>query len=154
MRYSKPSNTFFTATTKNLLVMAFAMFTVSCSEKEPVFTGKEYSSEDLTANLFANPLTFRDKDGNLVTGFSVRLHPNGQIYSKSSFKDGIMHGPFVSYWSNGQMQMSVVWDEGLRYKKMRSWDRNGKRFTGTGEMQMKKISEQDPSSIFQTFSFD
>ena len=33
-----------------------------------------------------------------------------------------MHGPFVSYWSNGQMQMSVVWDEGLRYKKMRSWD--------------------------------
>jgi len=81
-----------------------------------------------------------------------------------------MHGPFVSYWSNSQMQMSVVWDEALRYKKMRSWDhgimgswdhgimgswdRNGKRFTGTGEMQMKKISEQDPSSIFQTFSFD
>ena len=73
-----------------------------------------------------------------------------------------MHGPFVSCWSNSQMQMSVVWDEALRYKKMRSWDhgimgswdRNGKRFTGTGEMQMKKISEQDPSSIFQTFSFD
>ena len=33
-----------------------------------------------------------------------------------------MHGPFVSYWSNSQMQMSVVWDEALRYKKMRSWD--------------------------------
>jgi len=33
-----------------------------------------------------------------------------------------MHGPFVSYWSNSQMQMSVVWDEGLRYKKMGPWD--------------------------------
>jgi hypothetical protein len=49
-------------------------------KKEPTFTGTQYKSDDLTCNLFANPPTFRDKEGRLITGHTIRLHPNGEIY--------------------------------------------------------------------------
>lgn len=112
-------------------------------KKEPTFTGKKYNGNELTANLFSTPPTFRDKDNKLVDGYSVRLHPNGKVYSKASFKDGVMHGPFISFWDNGEVQMSLVWDEGVRYKNMRSWDRNGKRLRGSGEEQMQQLTELD-----------
>tara|TARA_S200002703_G_scaffold141348_1_gene133150 strand:- start:7108 stop:7572 length:465 start_codon:yes stop_codon:yes gene_type:complete len=113
-------------------------------KKEPIFTGTEYDGETLTANLFKNPVTFTDINGKLVTGYAVRYYPGTeQLYSKASFKDGIMHGPFVSYWENGQVQMSMVWDQGTRYKNMRSWDRDGKRLNGSGDEQIKQIKSMD-----------
>jgi hypothetical protein len=112
-------------------------------KREPTFTGTQYKSDDLTCNLFAHPPTFRDKEGKLITGHTIRLHPNGEVYSKAQMKDGVMHGPFISFWDNGEVQMSLVWDEGIRYKKMRSWDRNGKRLRGSGDEQMQQIRELD-----------
>jgi len=47
--------------------------------REPVFTGKQYKSDDLTCNIFAHPPTFRDKEGNLITGHTIRLHSNGEV---------------------------------------------------------------------------
>lgn len=126
-----------------VLVVAVFIAVPFIVKREPVFTGKEYNGENLTANLFSMPPTFRDKDNKLINGYSVRLHPNGKLYSKASFKDGVMHGPFISYWDNGEKQMSLVWDEGVRYKNMRSWNRKGKRLKGSGEEQMQQISELD-----------
>jgi hypothetical protein len=121
-----------------------------------VFIGTQYKSDDLTCNLFANPPTFRDKEGRLITGHTIRLHPNGEIYSKAQMKDGVMHGPFISFWDNGQVQMSLVWDGGIRYKKMRSWDRDGKRLRGSGDEQMQQIRELDSvlNSQFETLELD
>ena len=112
-------------------------------KKEPTFTGKQYNSENLTCNILVHPPTFRDKEGKLITGHSVRYHPNGEVYSKAQMKDGVMHGPFISFWDNGDVQMSLVWDEGVRYKNMRSWDRDGKRLKGSGEEQMQQIYKLD-----------
>ncbi len=123
-------------------------------KKEPTFTGTKYNGDDLTANVFSMPPTFRDKDNKLVDGYSVRLHPNGKVYSKASFKDGVMHGPFISYWDNGEVQMSLVWDEGVRYKNMRSWNREGKRLKGSGEEQMQQISELDSSLNLKIIEID
>ena len=125
-------------------------------KKEPTFTGTQYKSDDLTCNLFANPPTFRDKEGKLITGHTIRLHPNGEVYSKAQMKDGVMHGTFISFWDNGEVQMSLVWDEGIRYKKMRSWDRNGKRLRGSGDEQMQQIRELDSvlNSQFETLELD
>ena len=120
--------------------------------REPVFTGKQYKSDDLTCNIFAHPPTFRDKEGNLITGHTIRLHSNGEVYSKAQMKDGVMHGPFISFWDNGQVQMSLVWELGTRYKKMRSWDRNGKRLRGSGDEQMQQIRELD-SDLNSQFEF-
>ena len=111
---------------------------------EPVFTGKEYDGESLTANLLANPVTFTDTDGNLVDGHAVRYYAGTEkLYSKASFKDGVMHGPFLSFWDNGQMQMTLVWDKGTHYKNMRTWNRDGKRLRGTGDEQMAQIRSSD-----------
>lgn len=123
-------------------------------KKEPTFTGTKYNGDDLTANVFSMPPTFRDKDNKLVDGYSVRLHPNGKVYSKASFKGGVMHGPFISYWDNGEVQMSLVWDEGVRYKNMRSWNREGKRLKGSGEEQMQQISELDSSLNLRIIEID
>ncbi len=112
-------------------------------KKEPTFTGKKYKSENLTCDIFVHPPTFRDKEGNLITGHTIRLHPNGKVYSKAQMKDGVMHGPFISFWDNGEVQMSLVWDKGVRYKNMRSWDRDGKRLEGSGEEQMQQIYKLD-----------
>lgn len=120
----------------------------------PVFTGKQYDSEELTCNIFVHPPTFRDKEGNLITGHTVRYHPNGDVYSKAQMKDGVMHGPFISFWDNGQVQMSLFWDEGTRYKKMRAWDRDGKRLKGTGEEQMQQIYKLDAALNMQLESLD
>lgn len=125
-------------------------------KREPTFTGTQYKSDDLTCNLFAHPPTFRDKEGKLITGHTIRLHPNGEVYSKAQMKDGVMHGPFISFWDNGEVQMSLVWDEGIRYKKMRSWDRNGKRLRGSGDEQMQQIRELDSdlNTQFETLESD
>ena len=114
-------------------------------KREPTFIGKQYKSDDLTCNIFVHPATFRDKEGKLVTGHTIRLHPNGEVYSKAQIKDGVMHGPFISFWDNGEVQMSLVWDKGTRYKNMRSWDRDGKRLRGTGEEQFEQIQKLDES---------
>lgn len=125
-------------------------------KKEPIFTGTQYKSDDLTCNLFAHPPTFRDKEGKLITGHTIRLHPNGEVYSKAQMKDGVMHGQFISFWDNGQVQMSLVWDGGIRYKKMRSWNRDGKRLKGSGDEQMQQIRELDSvlNSQFETLEKD
>ncbi len=122
----------------------------------PLFTGKQYDSEELTCNIFVHPPTFSDKEGNLITGHTVRYHPNGDVYSKAQMKDGVMHGPFISYWDNGQVQMSLFWDEGTHYKKMRAWDRDGKRLKGSGEEQMQQIYKLDTSlnSQLESLNFD
>jgi len=120
----------------------------------PVFTGKQYKGDDLICNIFVHPPTFRDKDGELVTGHTIRLHPNGEVYSKAQMKNGVMHGPFISFWDNGQVQMSLIWDEGVRYKKMRSWDRDGKRLKGTGEEQMQQIYKLDATLNMQLESLN
>jgi hypothetical protein len=126
------------------LVAVFIAVYFNIFKKEPVFTGREYDGESLTANLFANPVTFTDTDGNLVDGYAVRYYPGTEkLYSKASFKDGVMHGPFLSFWDNGQMQMTMVWDKGTHYKKMRTWDRDGKRLKGTGDEQMAQIRSLD-----------
>ena len=65
-----------------------------------------------------------------------------------------MHGPFISFWDNGQVQMSLFWDEGTRYKKMRAWDRDGKRLKGTGEEQMQQIYKLDAALNMQLESLD
>ena len=65
-----------------------------------------------------------------------------------------MHGPFISFWDNGQVQMSLIWDEGVRYKKMRSWDRDGKRLKGTGEEQMQQIYKLDATLNMQLESLN
>jgi hypothetical protein len=125
-------------------------------KREPTFTGTQYKSDDLTCNLFAHPPTFRDKEGKLITGHTIRLHPNGEVYSKAQMKDGVMHGPFISFWDNGEVQMSLVWDGGIKYKNMRSWDRNGKRLRGSGDEQMQQIRELDSdlNSQFETLESD
>ena len=113
-------------------------------KKDLKFTGREYDGESLTANLFQTPVTFTDVDGKLVDGYAVRYYPGTeQLYSKASFKDGVMHGPFLSYWDNGQMQMSMVWDNGTRYKNMRTWDRDGNRLKGSGDEQIAEIRSMD-----------
>ncbi len=113
-------------------------------KKEPVFTGREYDGESLTANLFETPVTFTDADGKLVDGYAVRYYPGTeQLYSKASFKDGVMHGPFLSFWDNGQIQMTMEWDKGTHYKKMRSWNQDGKRLKGSGDEQIEQIRSLD-----------
>lgn len=129
------------------LIIALVAMSIVVSlviKKEPVFTGKEYNGEFINANLFENPVIFTDLDGNLVDGYAVRYYPGTeQLYSKASFKDGTMHGPFLSFWDNGQVQMSMVWENGTHYKKMSSWDRNGKRLKGSADDQIKQIRNMD-----------
>ena len=50
--------------------------------------------------------------------------------------------------------MSLFWDEGTRYKKMRAWDRDGKRLKGTGEEQMQQIYKLDAALNMQLESLD
>jgi hypothetical protein len=132
-----------------VVVLAVVIGVTFLVKREPVFVGREYNGDYITVNTFSIPRTHRDSNNELVNGYTVKYYPNGRLWHKVSFKDGIKHGPMVTFWDNGQKQMTLEWDEGVSYSKMRSWDQKGKRLKGTGDEQKQQITELD--SRMQTF---
>jgi hypothetical protein len=117
MKYSKLSNTSFTATMKHLLLMAFAILTIGCGEKksegvnldemevregvaylknsDSPYTGKFFEFHDNGQKKAETTL----KDGK-PDGLSEAWFENGQKKSEANYKDGKLHGPAVTWYEN------------------------------------------------------
>jgi antitoxin component YwqK of YwqJK toxin-antitoxin module len=48
------------------------------------------------------------------TGKIVDYHPNGQLRSKGTSKDGKLDGPWVSYYDNGQLNRKGNYKDGKK----------------------------------------
>ena len=66
----------------------------------------------------------------LFTGTSIRYHVNGEMLAKAGIKNGKLHGPFDSWYENGQKHISLVWFNGEKYKNFKAYFPNGNRIPG------------------------
>lgn len=53
------------------------------------------------------------------------FHPNGNIKETGYFKDGKVHGKWISYAENGTKTAMATFNSGKKVGKMRLWDENG-----------------------------
>ena len=157
MRYSKSSNTFFTSTIKNLLVMALATLAVGCGEKDSDGANThESESVDLksdggnaeksnskeldadktiteTMGVNYNKLEridgiFHLKGSHLpYTGKSFDLHKNGAKQKILVYKDGKPEG-LQRYWhDNGHKSLELNLKSGENHGLLTVWNENGNK---------------------------
>jgi antitoxin component YwqK of YwqJK toxin-antitoxin module len=53
------------------------------------------------------------------------FYPNGKIESITYWKDGVLDGPFKSYFQNGQKQFDMYYEKGIRSENFYEWDETG-----------------------------
>jgi len=67
-------------------------------------------------------------------GLWVSYWDNGQLLGKGNWKDGKMHGLWVSYWDNGQLMGKGNWKDGKKDGLWFIYNRDGtvdEKYTGT-----------------------
>ena len=105
MKYSKLSNTSFTATMKHLLLMAFAILTIGCGEKK---------SEDVNLDELEDRegVAYLKNSDSPYTGKVFEFHDNGQKKSEITLKDGKEDGLSVTWHENGQKESEYNYKDG------------------------------------------
>ena len=103
--------------------------------------GPTVNSEDLfvdvETNTFYTSPNMAEKDK--FSGTSIRYHINGEMLAKAGVKKGKLHGPFDSWYENGQKQISLVWKNGQSYRSFKAYRSNGEKIEGDGNEVAKKV---------------
>ena len=103
--------------------------------------GPTVNGEDLFVNVETNTFytspNMVEKDK--FSGTSIRYHINGEMLAKAGVKDGKLHGPFDSWYENGQKQMSLIWKNGESYRNFKAYRSNGEKIEGDANEIAKKV---------------
>ena len=95
MRSSKPSNNSATATIEHLLLMAFAILTIGCGEKDSDGVNLDELGE-------REGVVYLKLSNTPYTGKGFSFHENGQKASELTFKEGKRDGLVLHWHANGQ----------------------------------------------------
>ena len=103
--------------------------------------GPTINGEELFVDMRTNTFyTSADMEyDSRFTGTSIRYHINGEMLAKAGILEGKLHGPFDSWYENGQKQMSLIWYEGERIRRFKAFYSNGDEVEGDGNEIAKKI---------------
>jgi hypothetical protein len=102
----------------------------------PTVDGEELHVDYTTNTFYTAPEMVEE---NLFSGTSVRLHINGETSVKAGIHNGKLHGPFDSWYENGQKQMSLIWDNGVKFRNFRAYLSNGDEIEGDGNELGRKV---------------
>jgi antitoxin component YwqK of YwqJK toxin-antitoxin module len=106
----------------------------------PTVNGEELFV-DLGTNTFYTSPNMVEKDK--FSGTSIRYHINGEMLAKAGVLNGKLHGPFDSWYENGQKQMSLIWKNGVSYRNFKAYYSNGAKIKGnSNEIAQKVFSGQ------------
>ncbi len=65
-------------------------------------------------------------NGELFEGIVFEYYPNTvQLYAESEYKEGVLNGRQVEYWSNGQLKLEYFKKYDFFYGHFREWDEQG-----------------------------
>lgn len=92
---------------------------------------------DIDTNTFYTSTNMAEKDK--FSGTSVRHYINGEMMAKAGVYKGKLHGPFDSWYPNGEKQMSLIWENGEKFRRFRAFLSNGDRVKGNGNELGKKV---------------
>ena len=103
--------------------------------------GPKVNADELFVDTFTNTFytSLEMGEDDLFSGTSVRWHGNGNMLAKAGILNGKLHGPFDSWYDNGQKQMSLIWYEGERIRRFKAFYSNGDEVEGDGNEIAKKI---------------
>ena len=60
-----------------------------------------------------------------LTGTDIDRYPNGNIKSKTNYKDGRKHGLCKEYYENGNLQREAIYENGAYIETIRTYYKNG-----------------------------
>ena len=93
----------------------------------PTVNGEELFVDGST-NTFYTSFEMAEED--LFSGTSIRYHINGGMLAKAGLLEGKLHGPFDSWYENGQKQISLIWYKGERFRRFKAFHSNGDEIEG------------------------
>ena len=144
------SNTSAPATIKSLLLMALAIFVISCGEKDseevndeiryepeirvegfPQLVYVKGSNTPYTGKMFGylNEKKIMErsfKDG-MVDGITTTWHENGQKESEVNYKEDMKDGLMVRWYENGQKESETEYDLHIVNGPSTEWHENGQK---------------------------
>jgi len=119
-----------------VLLLAFALFRYGSEAymnrgsdypEGPTVNGEELFVDGST-NTFYTSFEMAEED--LFSGTSIRYHINGGMLAKAGLLEGKLHGPFDSWYENGQKQISLIWYKGERFRRFKAFHSNGDEIKG------------------------
>ncbi len=57
--------------------------------------------------------------------YSVVIHPNGELASEGTYKDGLEHGLWTDFHPNGQIAVKGHYEDGKEVGVWEFWDADG-----------------------------
>ena len=121
---------------KNLLLLAITLPLLlgGCGEKHE---GVNWEELEISGDIF-NEIAYHK--GSPYTGKSYKLHPNGQKYTETNYKDGKEDGLDVMWFENGQKAMEVNWKNGKQDGLLTTWHEDGQKWIKENYKDGEKVS--------------
>ena len=103
-----------------VLLVSLPLFLGGCGEKHE---GVNWEELEISGDIF-NEIAYHK--GSPYTGKSYKLHPNGQKYTETNYKDGKEDGLHTAWHENGQKKLEVNWKDGEEVEGSRKyWNSKG-----------------------------
>ena len=134
MKYSKLSNKSAPVAMKSVFLMAFAILTTGCGEKD---SDGVNTNESESVDVESTSTIHGDKFINLngvwcvkgsstpFTGRFFDSFENGEKRLEANLKNGKFHGPLERWFENGQKEQEMIFVEGTIHGASRGWFKNG-----------------------------
>ena len=110
---------------KHLLLMAFAILTIGCGEKD----SDGVNVDELEAR---EGVTYLKNSDSPYTGKVFEFHYNGQKKSEANYKDGKPDGLTVSWHENGQNRTEINYKDGTVISS-KYWNSKGEEVDSLAE---------------------
>ena len=117
-----------------LIIVSLPLLLGGCGEKHE---GVNWEELEISGDLF-NEIAYHK--GSPYTGKSYKLHPNGQKYTETNYKDGKEDGLDVMWFENGQKAMEVNWKNGKQDGLLTTWHEDGQKWIKENYKDGEKVS--------------
>lgn len=99
-----------------------ARFLAVVEKKDSLWLRTDYFIKEKKIQMLG---AFRDEETNIEQGPFEYYHANGNLQSKGAYTHGKKNGLWLSFYDNGMMFDSVVYDNGNIIGTSQGWHRNG-----------------------------
>ena len=117
-----------------LIIVSLPLLLGGCGEKHE---GVNWEELEISGDIF-NEIAYHK--GSPYTGKSYKLHPNGQKYTETNYKDGKEDGLDVMWFENGQKAMEVNWKNGKQDGLLTTWHEDGQKWIKENYKDGEKVS--------------
>ena len=104
-----------------LIIVTLPLLLGGCGEKHE---GVNWEELEISGDI-SNEIAYHK--GSPYTGKSYKLHPNGQRYTETNYKDGKEDGLYVMWFENGQKAMEGNYKDGKEEGVHLMWHKNGQK---------------------------